>query len=141
MMQDKYLAVHKYLKEIMSVPSLEKLEEIISRYSEELGDLDEAEKALWEDSITLGKELVYLKTGTDDEMGRGLLATLSETELEELKESDRIIDDNLFGYHYQPIVSVSTGEIFSYEALMRPRSDLLESPLQILKYAKLRKSK
>ena len=138
MMQDKYLAVHKYLKEIMSVPSLEKLEEILSRYSEELGDLDEAEKALWEDSITLGKELVYLKTGTDDEMGRGLLATLSETELEELKESDRIIDDNLFGYHYQPIVSVSTGEIFSYEALMRPRSDLLESPLQILKYAKLR---
>ena len=138
MIQDKYLAVHKYLKEIMSVSSLEKLEEITARYREELGELDEAEKILWDDSVTLGKELVYLKTGNDDEMGRGLLATLSDTELEELKEADRIIDDNLFGYHFQPIVSVSTGEIFSYEALMRPRSDILDSPLQILKYAKLR---
>ena len=138
MIQDKYLTVHKYLKEIMSVPSLEKLEEITARYREELGELDEAESALWEDGVILGKELVYLKTGADDEMGRGLLATLNETELEELKEADRIIDDNLFGYHFQPIVSVTTGEIFSYEALMRPRSDILDSPLQILKYAKLR---
>ncbi|MBO4909071.1 MAG: EAL domain-containing protein [Lachnospiraceae bacterium] len=138
MIQDKYLAVHEYLKEIMSVPSLDKLEEITARYREELGDLDEVEAVLWEDSVTLGKELVYLKTGTDDDMGRGLLATLSDTEREELKESDKIIDDNLFGYHFQPIVSVSTGEIFSYEALMRPRSDIPVSPLQILKYAKLR---
>ena len=138
MIEDKYLTVHDYLKEIMSVPSLEKLEEITARYREELGELDHAEKVLWEDSVILGKELVYLKTGTDDEMGRGLLATLNETELEELKEADRIIDDNLFGYHFQPIVSVTTGEIFSYEALMRPRSDILDSPLQILKYAKLR---
>ena len=138
MIQDKYLAVHQYLKEIMSVPSLEKLEEITNRYREELGTLDEGERVLWEDSVILGKELVYLKTGADDEMGRGLLATLSDKEREELNETDRIIDDNLFGYHFQPIVSVSNGEIFSYEALMRPRSDILGSPLQILKYAKLR---
>lgn len=138
MIQDKYLAVHEYLKKIMSVPSLDELEEITARYREELGDLDEAEAVLWEDSVTLGKELIYLKTGTDDELGRGLLATLSEKEAEELKESDRIIDDNLFGYHFQPIVSVATGEIFSYEALMRPRSDILTRPLEVIKYAQLR---
>ena len=97
MIQDKYLAVHQYLKEIMSVPSLEKLEEITNRYREELGTLDEGERVLWEDSVILGKELVYLKTGADDEMGRGLLATLSDKEREELNETDRIIDDNLFG--------------------------------------------
>ncbi len=138
MIQDKYLAVHNYLKEIMSVPSLDKLEEITARYTEELGDLEEAERILWEDSVLLGKELIYLKTGADDELGRGLLATLGEQEAEELKESDRIIDDNLFGYHFQPIVSVATGEIFSYEALMRPRSEILTHPLDVIKYAELR---
>ena len=138
MIQDKYLAVHEFLKEIMSVSSLDKLEEITARYREELGELGEAEKVLWDDSVILGRELVYLKTGTDDELGRGLLATLSEKEAAELQESDRIIDDNLFGYHFQPIVSVATGEIFSYEALMRPRSEILTHPLDVIKYAQLR---
>ena len=41
MIEDKYLTVHDYLKEIMSVPSLEKLEEITARYREELGELED----------------------------------------------------------------------------------------------------
>ena len=137
-MQDIYSIVHSFLNEIMSVSSSEVLEEITSRYRAELGDIGEKKDILWEDIVTLGKELIYLKTGSDDEMGRGLMATLSEHEITELKEAERIISENLLSYHYQPIVSVSTGEIYSYEALMRPQSDLLRSPLQLIKYAELR---
>ena len=137
-MQDIYSIVHNFLNEIMSVSSSEVLEEITSRYRAELGDIGEKKDILWEDIVTLGKELIYLKTGSDDEMGRGLMATLSEQEITELKEAERIISENLLSYHYQPIVSVSTGEIYSYEALMRPQSNLLRSPLQLIKYAELR---
>ncbi len=129
--------IHNFLNEIMSVSSDEALDEITSRYKEELGDIDDKLGMLWDDIVTLGKELIYLKTGSDDETRRGLMATLSEQEVTELEEADRIIDNNLFKYHYQPIVSVATGEIYSYEALMRPQSELLKSPLQILKYADL----
>lgn len=137
-MQDNYSIIHKFLGEIMSVSSNEKLDEITSRYRAKLADEGDPGRELLEDIVTLGKELIYLKTGSDDETGRGLMATLNEQEITELREADRIIDENLFSYHYQPIVSVATGEIFSYEALMRPRSDLLRSPLEVIKYAELR---
>jgi EAL domain-containing protein (putative c-di-GMP-specific phosphodiesterase class I) len=137
-MQDIYSIVHSFLNEIMSVSSSEALEEITSRYRAQLGDIGEKKDILWEDIVTLGKELIYLKTGSDDEMGRGLMATLSEQEITELKEAEKIINENLLSYHYQPIVSVLTGEIYSYEALMRPQSNLLRSPLQLIKYAELR---
>ena len=137
-MAEVHSIVHNFLNEIMSVSSNEELDEITSRYSEQLGDAKESVGPLWDDVITLGKELIYLKTGSDDEAGRGLMATLSESEIAELKEADRIIDNNLFAYHFQPIVSVSTGEVYSYEALMRPQSDLLKSPLQLIEYADMR---
>ena len=99
-MQDIYSIVHSFLNEIMSVSSSEVLEEITSRYRAELGDIGEKKDILWEDIVTLGKELIYLKTGSDDEMGRGLMATLSEHEITELKEAERIISENLLSYHY-----------------------------------------
>ncbi len=137
-MADIHSIVHNFLNEIMSVSSNEELDEISSRYHEQLGDSKDSAGLLWDDIVTLGKELIYLKTGSDDEAGRGLMATLSEQEITELKEANRIIDNNLFSYHFQPIVSVATGEIFSYEALMRPQSDILKSPLQIIEYADMR---
>jgi FOG: EAL domain len=60
---------------------------------------------------------------------------LSKEEKDELSEVERLLDNNLFEYHFQPIVSVKTGEIYSYEALMRPKSDKRISPLTVLKYA------
>ena len=137
-MSDIYSVIHSFLNEIMSISSNEELDEIASRYEKQLGGNKEAAGLLWDDIVTLGKELIYLKTGSDDEAGRGLMATLSEQEITELREADRIIDNNLFDYHFQPIVSVATGEVFSYEALMRPRSDLLKSPLQVIEYADMR---
>ena len=58
--------------------------------------------------------------------------------VEELSEADivrDILDNNLLTYHFQPIVSAKTGEIFSYEALMRAEVKPYLSPLKILKYA------
>lgn len=64
-------------------------------------------------------------------------AELTEKEQEELDEANRVIDENLFDYHFQPIISVASGDIYSYEALMRPRSSICPSPFHILKYAEL----
>ena len=65
------------------------------------------------------------------------LSALSESELKELEETERIINENLFDYYFQPIVSAIDGEIYSYEALMRPKSSLKLSPLKVLKYASI----
>ena len=58
---------------------------------------------------------------------------------EEEKVADivkEILDENLLVYHYQPIIDAKTGDIFSYEALMRSNTDIWVSPLDIIKYAK-----
>ena len=59
---------------------------------------------------------------------------LTEEERRERKEVERILDKNLFAYHFQPIVSAKDGEIYSYEALMRSGSAWKISPLQIIRH-------
>ena len=54
---------------------------------------------------------------------------------EERNEVMRILDDNLLSYHFQPIVNAKTGEIFSYEALMRSDTEPSLPPEIILKHA------
>lgn len=46
-----------------------------------------------------------------------------------------ILDENLLTYHFQPIINARTGEIYSYEALMRSTTSVCVSPLDIIKYA------
>lgn len=46
-----------------------------------------------------------------------------------------LVDNNLFLYHFQPIVSAANGNIIAYEALMRTGSDIHLSPLEILDHA------
>ncbi len=48
---------------------------------------------------------------------------------------NKILDTNDIDYHFQPIVSAKTGEIFGYEALMRMPEKYGVSPLTLLKYA------
>ncbi len=62
---------------------------------------------------------------------------LSVEEKEEYELVKEIIDDNLFTYHFQPIVSAVDGSIYSYEALMRSKTRKKVSPLVILKYASM----
>lgn len=50
-------------------------------------------------------------------------------------ELDRLIRHEAIKYVYQPIISLSDGTIFAYEALMRPMSDLLRKPEELLRVA------
>ncbi|MCR5121814.1 MAG: GGDEF domain-containing phosphodiesterase [Ruminococcus sp.] len=50
----------------------------------------------------------------------------------------QLINDNLFVYHFQPIVSAHTGEIVAYEALMRSDPAIGYGPLEILDLAEKR---
>ena len=45
-------------------------------------------------------------------------------------------EPDMVRYIFQPIVEVATGEIFSYEALMRPQIDSLRSPEDVMRLAK-----
>ena len=51
------------------------------------------------------------------------------------EELNHFIDKGLVQYAFQPIVDVKTGDIFAYEALMRPQTKKLSSPLDIIRLA------
>ena len=53
-----------------------------------------------------------------------------------VEEMNRIIDESSVKYAFQSIVSVKTGEIIGYEALMRVQSTVFQSPLELLRTAK-----
>jgi diguanylate cyclase (GGDEF)-like protein len=48
---------------------------------------------------------------------------------------NKLLDEELIEYAYQPIICASTGKIFAYEALMRPQLESLKNPLQVIKLA------
>lgn len=47
----------------------------------------------------------------------------------------RLLNENLFSYHFQPIVNAKNGKIFAYEALMRSGDKFRLSPMTILSHA------
>ncbi|MDY4414519.1 MAG: EAL domain-containing protein [Ruminococcus sp.] len=53
-----------------------------------------------------------------------------------IEEMNRIIDEQSIKYSFQSIVSAKTGEIYGYEALMRPQSAVLKSPLEFIRIAR-----
>jgi len=53
-------------------------------------------------------------------------------DLTRIKLFHKLLDENLFEYHFQPIINARTGEIFAYEALMRSGSKFNMSPHEIL---------
>lgn len=50
-----------------------------------------------------------------------------------------LVEKNLFDYHFQPIVNAKNGEIYAYEALMRPDASIGMNPLQVLETASVYK--
>lgn len=53
------------------------------------------------------------------------------------EELNRLLEDpEMVRYVFQPIVEVVSGEIFGYEALMRPRIESLRSPEDVMRLAK-----
>lgn len=53
------------------------------------------------------------------------------------EELNRILDNELINFVFQPIIHVKTGEIHGYEALMRPISDSLSTPTKLLQLASM----
>lgn len=51
------------------------------------------------------------------------------------EELNRILDNELINYFFQPIINVKTGKIHAYEALMRPISETLGTPDKFLQIA------
>lgn len=54
---------------------------------------------------------------------------------EKQEKLNLLIDEKLIRFAFQPIVDLSDGSIFGYEALMRPLADGFSSPLEILRLA------
>lgn len=61
---------------------------------------------------------------------------LQKAEYINVKKFSELIDNNLFLYHFQPIVSARSGDIVAYEALMRTDKSIDMNPLQILDMAR-----
>ncbi len=64
-----------------------------------------------------------------------LLSNYAKADAEKYIKFNRLVDENLFQYHFQPIVNARTGEVFAYEALMRTNESISMSPNEILYYA------
>lgn len=63
------------------------------------------------------------------------LVNLTPEEEEKLELVKKILDENLFHYHFQPIVNAKDGSIYAYEALMRSATETFVSPLDIIRFA------
>lgn len=60
-----------------------------------------------------------------------------EIEIENFGKFNKMVSENTFRYHFQPIVDAKNGSIFAYEALMRSPEDVGLNPREILKYAEI----
>ncbi len=102
----------------------------ISWYGDDSSDLAElirfADFAMYEGKHTLKGELRIF----DKEKYR-------ETSfmLEGKEELNRILDNQFVDFHFQPIVRAD-GSLYAYEALMRPNSELINTPVKLLQIAK-----
>ena len=52
-------------------------------------------------------------------------------------ELNRILEQKALEYAFQPIVSCTDGSVLAYEALMRPRSNVLANPMDFIQAARL----
>ncbi len=132
-----FIALHNLLGQIKSADSTEKTELLINEYKESIGTSDEAFLTVLQDLKEISAQLISLKQNDTSADSKKKLIDMSEKQQKEFKEAERILKENLLNYHFQPIVSAKTGAIVSYEALMRPISEICPSPYHIMKYAEL----
>ena len=95
---------------------------------------------LWLHSVNCGLESIRRQiVGSMRRDASGGQHQITPQDREGMAEVSRILDNNRFTYHFQPIVSAEDGSIYAFEALMRAQSEKKISPLQILKYADMLK--
>ena len=137
-MQDKVLLFRGFLNESSNAANEEELNSIVESYLAKLNVSPEDEiYKLWNDILILVKENFFLKSNGADAARSRKIAALSAEEKAMLAEVEKVINENRFGYHFQPIVNATDGSIYSYEALMRPQSEMKLAPYHVLKYAEL----
>lgn len=56
--------------------------------------------------------------------------------LQRKAELEKLIQNNLVTYYFQPIIEAKNGTIFAYEALMRTELPLLRNPMEVLEVAR-----
>lgn len=133
-MDNNIVFLHGFLTELRQVCTEEQLEDVIQKYSSKCEN-DEQLQKLIEDGAELCKDLISARSKLALMPDAQRIALLTESERWELAETERLMLGNLFDYHFQPMVNTSDGSIYSYEALMRPKSELCPNPYHILKYA------
>ncbi len=124
--------LHELIKKIKDISDSAELDSIFKDFV--IND-NESGKEIFADLKIIAQRLVERNEllSQNDENKR--ISTLTIQEQTELAECERLIKENLFGYHFQPIVNAHNGEIYAYEALMRPKSDICPSPFHVMKYA------
>ena len=137
-MEDKVSLFRDFLFRASNITDEEMLESLSKNYLEKLNIKPEEEiYNLWNDILLLVKENMSLKADNAGAERSKKLAALTAEEKAMMAEVEAVINENRFDYHFQPIVNSTDGSIYSFEALMRPRSDMKLSPYHILKYAEL----
>ncbi len=79
--------------------------------------------------------LLRKNMGKIKELQDYFFSTMANTDTKKFKQFNRLVDENLFQYHFQPIVNAKTGEVFAYEALMRTDETIALTPNEILSIA------
>ena len=138
-MDEKIVALlNEYIDKAEKIESREALRQLYRKYSAmipEQSGMPQFDRLKYNVFAAM-VELICLKEAISREAGRrGMM--FSETERTEILMVQQLIDENLFTYHFQPIVRADNGEIYSYEALMRAKDMNGITPFHILKYAEL----
>ena len=66
---------------------------------------------------------------------KNTFADFTEEEICKCHEVEKILDQSLLTYSFQPIVNAHDGKIYGYEALMRYHGETALTPLEILRFA------
>ncbi len=102
----------------------------VSWYGDDSNDFDElirfADFAMYEGKHTVKGELRMFDK--DIYMAESFMLSGKE-------ELNRILDNQFVEFAFQPIVEAKTGALYAYEALMRPQSEVLNTPIKLLQIA------
>ncbi len=131
---DTFKLLHELLLKVKATDNIGMLELLVNEYKDKISD--ESALDVLNDIKTISEELIVLRNKRKAENEKKFSAFTAKQQ-EEFAEAERILDNNLLNYHFQPIVSAVNGSIYSYEALMRPNSTICPSPYHIMKYAEL----